>query len=73
MIRLLTNSSDEDIFTQNKQSYEIALKLMDIKKNSCIKSREDDTNIQNRSNNRKGKILWFIPPYNMTVATKIGR
>ena len=32
MIRLSTNSSDEDIFTQNKQDYEIALKNSGYKK-----------------------------------------
>ena len=36
MIRLSTNSSNGDIFTQNKQDYEIALKVVDIKKNSYI-------------------------------------
>ena len=30
MIRLLTNSSNEDIFTYNKVDYEIALKIVDL-------------------------------------------
>ena len=37
MIRLSTNSSSEVIFTLIKQEYEIALKIVDIKKNSSIK------------------------------------
>ena len=37
MIRLPTNSSNEDIFSQNKQDDEIALKIVDIKKNSYRK------------------------------------
>ena len=37
MIRLSTNVSNEDIFSQNKQDYDIALKTEDIKKNSYIK------------------------------------
>ena len=38
VIRLSTNSPNEDIFTQNKTDYEIAFKkIMDIKKNSYIK------------------------------------
>ena len=31
MTRLSTNSSDIDIFTQNKLDYEISLKIVDIK------------------------------------------
>ena len=30
-------------------------------------------NILNKSNNRKRKILWFTPPYNMAVSTKLER
>ena len=71
MIRLSTNSSNVDIFTQNKQDYEIALKNSGYKEKLMYKSRENNTNIQNRSNNRKRKILWFTLPYNMAVATKI--
>ena len=37
MIKLSTNSSNEDIFTQNKQDYDIALKIVDIKINSYVK------------------------------------
>ena len=72
MIRLATNSSIEDIFTQNKQNYEIALKNCGYKEKLRYKSREDNTNIQNKSNNRKRKILWFTPSYNMAVAIRIG-
>ena len=62
MIRLSTNSSNENIFTQNKQDYEIALKNSGYKEKLIYKSRDDNTNILNRSNNRKRKILWFLPP-----------
>ena len=54
MIRLSINSSNEDIFTENKQDYKIALKIVE---NRIYKSREDNTNTQNRSNNKKRKIL----------------
>ena len=40
MIRLSTNSLNEDIFTQNMQDYEIALKIEDMKKNSYIKVKK---------------------------------
>ena len=53
MIRLLTNSSNEDICTQIKQDYDIALKNIGYKEKVIYKSREDNTNIQNRSNYRK--------------------
>ena len=36
------------------------------------KSKEDNTNIQNQSNNRKRKTLRFTLPYKMAVATKRG-
>ena len=47
--------------------------MVAVKKKIIYKSREDNTNIQNKSNNRKKKILLFTPAYNMAVATKIGR
>ena len=71
MIRWSTNSLNEDIFTQNKQDYKIALKNR-YKEKLMYKSREDNTNIQKKSNNRKRRILWFTSPYNMAVASKIG-
>ena len=43
MIRLSTNSSNEDIFTQNKQDYEIALKIFKYKEKLIYKSRDDNT------------------------------
>ena len=67
MIRLSTNSLNEDIFTQNKQDYEIAIEIVDIKKKLQCKSRED---IQTHHKSSKRKILSFNPPYNMAVATK---
>ena len=53
MIRLSTISSIKDIFTSNKQDDEIVLKNIGYKEKVIYKSREDNTNIQNRSNNRK--------------------
>ena len=35
MIRVSTNPSNEDILTQNKQGFEIAIKIMDMKKTPC--------------------------------------
>ena len=46
MIRLSTNSSNEDIFTQNKQDYEIASKNNGYKEKLEYKSREDNKNIK---------------------------
>ena len=73
MIKLSTNSSNKDILIQNKQDYEIDLKNSGYKEKLMYKSREGDTNIQNRNNNRERKIWWFTPPYNMAVTTKVGR
>ena len=58
MIRLSTNSLNKDIFTQNKLDYEIALKNIGYKEKLIYKSREDNTNIQITSNNRKKETLW---------------
>ena len=71
MMRLWTNSSNEDIFTQNKQGYEIALKNNRYKEKFIYKSREDNADIKN--DNRKRKILWFTSPYKMATAIKKGR
>ena len=70
MIWLSTNSSNKAIFTQNEQDYEIALKNRGYKEKPLYKVREDNTNIQNWSINRKMKISWFPYPYGMAIAKK---
>ena len=55
MLRLSTYSSNEDIFTQIKQDNEIALRIVDIKKKLEHKSREHNSNIQNKCHIRKRK------------------
>ena len=61
------------MIAQNKQDYEIALKNSGYTEKLIHKSKENNRNIQIKSNNWKRRILWFTPPCNMTVATKIGR
>ena len=71
MVRLSTNSSNSDIFTQNKHEYEAALKTSGHKTKLVYKSRGEIVNLRNR-NKKPRKILWFTPPYNMAIANKVG-
>ena len=72
MLQLSTNSSNIDIFTQNKYKYEAALKNTGYKAKLVYKCRDETADVHDR-NNRTRKILWFPPPYNMTIANKIGK
>ena len=69
MVRLSTNSSNIDIFSQNKHKYEMALKNRGYKAKLVYKSR-DEADVRNRNNKAK-KILWFTPPFNMAIVDKI--
>ena len=71
MFRLSTNSSNINIFTQNKYDYEMALKIVVYKAKLVYKSREETVDVHNRNNNRARKILWFTLPYNMAITNKI--
>ena len=74
MISLSTNLSNKDIFNQNKQDYEIALKNSGYKEKLIYKSRKDNIKIQNWSNDWKRKSYGsHLHITYMAVATKIGR
>ena len=69
--RLSNNSSNKEIFERSKQEYEEALKNGGY----CIKLEYRDrerSNTQKRRNRRR-KILWFNPPYNMEVVNNSGK
>ena len=72
MVKFSTYSSIRNNFTQNKHEYGLPLKNSRYKPKLVYKSRDEVVDQRNR-NNRAGKILWFTPPYNMTVANKIGK
>ena len=67
MTRLSTNSSNIDIFNQNKTDYEIALK------NCGYKTINECGDKVNGGHNHKRRIPWFNRPFNMCVANNIGK
>ena len=71
MTQQSTNSSNIDIFTQNKNDWEIALKNGGYKTNLIYKTRNECSDKQNGKSNHKRGILWFNPPFNMYLANNI--
>ena len=68
--RLSNHSSDEAIFNLAKLPYENALKESGYKVNLSYNPTDKE---KTPSKHRKRNIIWFNPPYNKNVATKIGR
>ena len=67
--RLSNHSSNETIFNQEKVPYEKALKESGYKQKLTFKPSTLNANARNR----KRKIIWFNPPYNKNITTKIGK
>ena len=67
--RLSAHSSNESIFDQAKPIYEKALKEAGYHADLKFNPRSAQYNTANR----KRKIIWFNPPFNMNVETKIGK
>ena len=72
MFRLSTNSSNINIFTQNKHKFKAVLKSSGYTAKIFYKPWDETVDVGNR-NNRARKILWFTPAYNMAGANKIGK
>ena len=68
--RLSTLSSSEEAFNSVVQPYEAALKASGY--NTKLKYVTTDTDSA-KKRKRKRNIIWFNPPYNCTVRTKIGK
>ena len=66
--RLNKRSSSEVQFNENKKEYEIALKEAGHKAELHFEGKEED-----KRRNRPRKIMWFNPPYCMSVKTNIAR
>ena len=66
--RLTQNSSNEEVFNQTKPAYENALKESGYNANLPFKKNQP---IENR--NRPRNIIWFNPPYNKNVETKVAK
>ena len=67
--RLSNNSANEEIFKIAAPDYENALKQSGY--NVQLKYKPKNPNNPTASNNRKQKIIWFNPPFNKTVSTKV--
>ena len=72
MFRLSANSSNIDMFTQNKHDYKISLQNCGYKAKLVFETMDETVDVRNRTNNRAKKILWFTLSYNLAVANKIG-
>ena len=67
--RLSDNSANEQIFSESAEIYENALK----KSGYNVKLKYNPTAQKaNNNKNHKRKIIWFNPPFNKNVKTKIG-
>ena len=67
--RLSEISSNEQLFNENKQPYEDALKKSGLKNNLKFQNHQNN----GRKRNRPRKQIWFTPPYNATLKTNIGK
>ena len=67
--RLSNHSSNETIFLEAVKDYENALKQSGY---NVYMKYNPQNQVNNNKKNRKRNIIWFNPPYNKTVSTKIG-
>jgi len=67
--RLNNLSSNEESFNRIKHSYQSALKSANYKFNLTYQKANEKTT----KKQRKRKIIYFNPPFSLTVATKIGK
>jgi len=68
--RLSNNSSNEQLFNQNKSGYEEALKQSGYKNISLTYQTTTSPKKQKR---RRRKIIWFNPPFNKSVSTNVAK
>ena len=68
--RLIKRASSKKEFEENKTEYEKALAEAGYKANLSYTKVNND---KKKNNNRKRKIMWFNPPYCMSVRTNIAR
>ena len=72
--RLSTNSSSKEIFDEAKPMYQDALKKAGHKHNLEYEKIDVSTlNKKKRKRKRYKRIFYFTPPFEMTVATNIGK
>ena len=68
IIKLINLSSNQESFNRIKNNYQSALKSANYKFNLTYQKANKTTKKQ-----RKRKIIYFNPPFSLTVATKIGK
>ncbi len=71
--RLSSISSSESIFNQAKCEYEEALKASGHEAGLKYEPSDPQITGTRRKRQRNRKIIWFNPPFNLAVATDIGR
>ena len=64
-------SSNEAVFNNSKNIYNIALKSSGF--NETLSYTPSPENNREKSHNRKRKIIWYNPPFSKNVKTNIGR
>ena len=72
--RLSRISSSEKEFDEAKETYQKALDESGFKYTLKYQNTEEDKeNKKKKKKKKKRNILWYNPPFNMTVTTKIGK
>ena len=67
-LRLSTNFSYINIFTQSKHNHELALKNSGYPTKLDYITTDETSNVFGREKNWSKKILWFTLPYDMAIA-----
>ena len=65
--------SDKDIFDKSIKTYNGGLKESGFKDELNYAPPESETESEQGKGKRKGKVIWFNPPYSRTVKTNIGK
>ena len=71
--RLSELSSTEEIFNANKVEYEEALRKSELKHKLKYKKPDTQPNQKKKKRNRSRNIIWYTPPFNMSLETNIGK
>ena len=75
--RLAQISSTAEIFNQSKPDYEQALRNSrlpsSLKYPETNQPQEEANNKRKKRKNRKRRIIWYNPPFNMSLTTKLGK
>ena len=71
--RLSNISANEDLFNKHKSDYENALKSSGHPPELRYEENRETTRETSTKKCRQRNVIWFNPPYNMSLQTKIGK